>query len=193
MKYISIFFIVLLGNVLQADQYKEIREVQELFKVVPDHTVFINRITDDSKNKKSIIAVAEEENPRLFAALQQFTTSLAYSDQEFEEKLHELELEQKLLTALNVKDLSTVLNVIDNGADSNSTTEGGHTPLILAVLQSDQLAVQKLLKHGARITPKAEFTFKDKNGIDRHERMDALELAQELNYQPLVEILKKAS
>jgi len=117
------------------------------------------------------------------------TKNLAiYDADELNEKLYKLKLEQDLLAALERKNLNNVFEAIANGADVNTSTEQGHTPLMLAVLEGDQEVVQDFVNIGARVKDKGTFTFEDE---PEARQMNALELAQKLKHQPIVRILAK--
>lgn len=185
------FFIVLtFCSLLQADQQEVIIQVQNLAQQSTDRQSFIDAITRIEKGKRSsILDLSQQVSPRLHATLQQATTSLVFTDDQLDQKLHELKLEQNLLFALEAKNLDGALQAIDDGADANTATSAGHTALMLAVLKADQDAVIHLLNQNARVKDKGAFLLNPDSEV---EQMNALDLAQRRNYQPIVQILKKA-
>lgn len=188
------FFIILsfcICGLLQADQQGFIMQVKKLATETPNRETFINSIMHVPKGKDSnIFYLSQKVSPRLYAALLQAKTSLVFTDDDLNKKLYELELEQDLLTALEGKNLNGAFEAISKGADVNTATPSGHTSLMLAVLKADQTAVKDLLKRHAHVSAQGEFVFEDHLGT---EHMSAIDLAKRLNYQPIANILDKAS
>lgn len=186
------FFIILsfcAFGLLQADQQDFIMQVKKLATEAPDRKTFIKYITHVPKGKNlSIFDLSQKVSPRLHATLLQAKTSLVFTDDDLNKKLYELELEQDLLTALEGKNLNGAFEAISKGADVNTATLSGHTPLMLAVLKADQAVVKDLLKRHAHVGAQGEFVFDDHLGT---EHMSALDLAKRLNYQPIAKILDK--
>ncbi|MFT6765215.1 MAG: ankyrin repeat protein [Alteromonas naphthalenivorans] len=193
MKKCLVVIALCMASLLQADAHYEIALVQKLLKEAPDKKTFLQLIAQKPQEGKSVLAHAQEKSPRLEAALERYRTSLTFTDQGLQDKLSELLLEQELLSALKAKDLNGTLNAVKNGADINTALEGGQTPLILAVVHSDQSAVKELLSRGAKKHLKADFVLNDANGKSHHEHMSALEFAQHMGYKLIAKILQKAS
>jgi hypothetical protein len=192
MKKHFLWMVLCMFGLVQANQKYAIEQVQRLVEEAPDKDTFLQSIIQVPNIGISVVDQAKEHNSRLFAALERYRTSLVFSDQDLQEKLTELQLEQEVFDALNSRNLEGVLQLVKNGADSNTTTQGGHTPLILSVLKADPSAVTELLKHGARITPQAEFALEE-DGEAYHSRMNALEFARYMGYKSIAKILKEAS
>lgn len=185
-----LFIILTFCSLLQAGPQDVIIKVKNLAHKVPDRAAFIVAITRVPKGEKqSLLDLTQQISPRLYATLQRAKTSLVFTDDELKKKLHELEQEQNLLSVLEAQNIDGALQAIKSGADVNTTTQSGHTALMLAVLKADQEAVRDLLKQNVRVDYKGKFVFDSDAEV---EYMNALELAQRLNYQPIVEILNKA-
>lgn len=190
MKRILLTLLVCFVNIQARKEGRLIRYVYQLANQSPSKDAFIESVTVVPRNKKTnLIGISKDLSPRLHATLLRGKTSLGFTDKALKNKLRTLVLEQDLLDGLEAKNLFAVFEAIAKGADVNTVTEQGHTALMLAVLKADQEAVKDLLKRGAKQSVKAEVIFDDSVDV---QHMNALELAQKLNYQPIVKILKKA-
>lgn len=186
------FFVLFLSFVgLQARQEENlIRQVNKLLLQAPTREDFLNSITFIPENQKNnLLDLSKKLSPRLYATLLRAKTSLGFTDNELKQKLYSLILEQDLLDALEAKNLVAAFEAIEKGADVNIATESGHTALMLAILQADQSAVQDLLRRGAKQNVKGEFML---DGQTNPHYMTPLALAQQLDYQPIAQVLKKA-
>ena len=188
MKRFFTIAIFCISSLVQANQQEFIMQIRNLAQQAPDRKTFIDQITRSSKKNESIFNLSHKLSPRLYATLQRAKTSLVFTDHELDKKLYELELEQELLSALESKNLTTVYEAINNGANVNTTTSLGHTPLMLAVLKADQYVVENLIKRGARVDKKGAFSFDDSTET---EQMSALDLAQRVKHRPIVEFLQR--
>ncbi len=190
MKRFFLIFFVCSVSVQARSEEILIRQVNKLADKAPSRADFVNYITFVPQGKKAnLFERSKQVSPRLYATLLRAKTSLVFTDEALKQKLNNLVLEQDLLDALEAKNLAAAFEAIEKGADVNTTTESGHTALMLAVSKADQSGVQELLKRGAKQNTKGEFKLDNQQEV---QHMSAFELAKQLKYEPIAQLLKKA-